>query len=67
MDSKPIPFPTVRHMSPQAWRRLARSMSRSELIDLSADLAAFLGLSEAQRSELEFALTGFNWETRRQA
>lgn len=60
-------YPTTRHMSIQAWRRLNRTMSSGELKDLAADLAAVVGLTDTQQREIVFALTGFNWETRKQA
>lgn len=64
--AQPAGYPTGRHMSIQAWRRLNRTMSAGELKDLAADLAAVVGLTDAQRDEIAFALTGFNWETRTQ-
>lgn len=59
-------FPTTRHMSIQAWRRLNKTLTNGELKDLAADIAAFVGLSEEQKEEIVFALTGFNWEPRKQ-
>lgn len=63
-------YPKTRHMSPQAWRRLRKQMTDSELCDLAKDLSALLeasgGLTEEQQEQLAFGLTGFNWEAQKQ-
>lgn len=54
----PGTWPTSRHMSPQAWRRLRDRMRDEELHDLAKDLAAFTG---ADADELAVALTSVDW------
>lgn len=57
-------------MSAQAWRRLRKQMTDSELEDLAKDLSALLeasgGLTDEQQQQLAFGLTGFNWEAQKQ-
>lgn len=63
-------YPKTRHMSAQAWRRLRKQMTDSELEDLAKDLSALLeasgGLTDEQQQQLAFGLTGFNWEAQKQ-
>ncbi len=63
-------YPKTRTASPQAWRRLRKHLGPGEPKNLATDIAAIIeaeaGTSTTAAS-IEFALVGFNWDTKRQA
>ncbi len=56
--------PTNRHASPQAWRRLKKTMTDGELRDIALDLAA---VTEQPISDLlEYGLIRVDWNKAKQ-
>ncbi len=52
--------PTDRHASPQAWRRLRKTMTDSELRDIAIDIANVL--KEPVAHPIAFALIHADWD-----
>ena len=63
-------YPKTRNASPQAWRRLRKCLGPGEAKNLAADIAAIIEAeldTSSTAASIEFALVGFNWDTKRQA
>ncbi len=58
--SPSILHPTDRHASPQAWRRLRKTMTEGELQDIAIDIANVLKEPVAHR--IAYALIHANWD-----
>ena len=63
-------YPKNRNASSQAWRRLRKTLGAGEAENLAADIAAIIEAeadTASTAASIEFALVGFNWDTKRQA
>lgn len=70
-------YPKTRNASPQAWRRFRKGIGPGEAKNLAADIEAIIEAeadwkaSPETRSvrvkSIEFALTGYAWETKVQS
>jgi hypothetical protein len=65
-------YPKVRHASAQAWRRVGKAIGPGEAKDLAADIAEIVRVEGSVEeygdlaASIEFALSGFNWEGKKQ-
>ncbi len=54
-----LTHPTDRHASPQAWRRLRKTMTDDELLDIAIDIANVL---KEPAAPIAFALIHADWD-----
>jgi len=63
-------YPTTRQASPQAWRRLRKTMTDGELRDIAFEIAAIVEAEENSNDltqSISYALLAFPWGDQSQA
>ena len=61
-------YPTETYAGKHAWRRVSKAIGPGEAKNLAKDIAAIIEVEKdfdtGLAPSIEFALTGFNWETK---